>query len=345
MAEVRKLKRAVIKEEYVAITGNYIAALILNQFIYWSERAYDFDKYLEQEKNRARVHGATVSCEETSGWVYKTADELNEELMLGLTANTVRKYIKILIEKGFLSERKNPIYKWDNTLQYRVNMVAVEKALQAEGYALSEYRIAENKNDFESPIVNAKAQNEEISMYSSNNSAYTENNSAYTSNFAVQKSKSFGTIPEITTEITTEINTEITTETNTETVCGASDDTPLHTASPQPQSKKSTKEPKHRYGEYQHVLLTDTEIDKLKNEYGTQLTDEAVTFLDSYIEEKRYKANSHYLSIRRWVMNAIREKQERNKRVSPAGRTLTKSEQNNAAFDAMFNEFATKEGE
>ena len=128
-------------------------------------------------------------------------------------------------------------------------------------------------------------------------------------------------------------------------MCGASDDTPPHTASPQPQSKKSTKEPKHRYGEYQHVLLTDTETEKLKTEYGVQLANEAVTFLDEYIEMKGYSAKSHYLCIRKWVVNAIREKQERDMKASPANQTLTKSEQNNAAFDAMFNEFAAKEGE
>lgn len=34
----RKLKRVVIKEELVILTGDHIAALALNQFLYWFER-------------------------------------------------------------------------------------------------------------------------------------------------------------------------------------------------------------------------------------------------------------------------------------------------------------------
>jgi hypothetical protein len=45
-----KLKRAVIKEEYVALTGSVDKALILNQFVYWSERVRDFDLFVKEEK-------------------------------------------------------------------------------------------------------------------------------------------------------------------------------------------------------------------------------------------------------------------------------------------------------
>ena len=43
---MKKLKRAVIKEELVELTGDFRPALILNQFIYWIERMYDADKYI-----------------------------------------------------------------------------------------------------------------------------------------------------------------------------------------------------------------------------------------------------------------------------------------------------------
>ena len=44
MSEPKKLKRVVIKEELFALTGDFKEAIILNQFIYWSERIRDFDK-------------------------------------------------------------------------------------------------------------------------------------------------------------------------------------------------------------------------------------------------------------------------------------------------------------
>ena len=65
---------------------------------------------------------------------------------------------------------------------------------------------------------------------------------------------------------------------------------------------------KHKYGEYKHVLLTDEEKEKLYTEYGQHLTDSCITFLDEYIEMKGYKAKSHYLAIRKWVVDAVKER-------------------------------------
>jgi hypothetical protein len=67
------------------------------------------------------------------------------------------------------------------------------------------------------------------------------------------------------------------------------------------------KEKKHKYGEYNHVLLTDTEHDKLITDYGESETEEAITFLDEYIEMKGYKAKSHYLCIKKWVFDAVKK--------------------------------------
>jgi hypothetical protein len=71
------------------------------------------------------------------------------------------------------------------------------------------------------------------------------------------------------------------------------------------------KEPKHKYGEYSHVLLTDTELSKLKEKHGTTLTDECIKFLDEYIEMKGYKAKSHYLCIGKWVLDAVKEREKK----------------------------------
>ena len=73
--------------------------------------------------------------------------------------------------------------------------------------------------------------------------------------------------------------------------------------------KEKVKEIKHTYGEYAHVKLTDTEAEKLKNEFGEDMTQAAITYLDEYIEMKGYKAQSHYLCIRKWVINAVKEHQ------------------------------------
>jgi hypothetical protein len=74
-------------------------------------------------------------------------------------------------------------------------------------------------------------------------------------------------------------------------------------ASPQ----KSPREAKKQRGEFKNVLLTDTESKKLIEEYGKEKAQACVNFLSAYREEKGYKNRSDYLSIRRWVANAVDE--------------------------------------
>lgn len=77
--------------------------------------------------------------------------------------------------------------------------------------------------------------------------------------------------------------------------------------------KRKTREPKHAHGEYKHVNLTDRELEKLNNDFGEAETLEAITFLDEYIEEKHYKSQSHYLAMRRWVFQAVKERREKDR--------------------------------
>lgn len=69
------------------------------------------------------------------------------------------------------------------------------------------------------------------------------------------------------------------------------------------------KKPKHKYGEYSNVLLTDDEFNKLNKDYSN--ANELITFLDEYIEMKGYKAKSHYLAIKKWVVDAVNERKKK----------------------------------
>ena len=183
----RKLKRAIIKEEYVEITGDVFSAVILNQFIYWLDKMRDVDEYITQERKRATENGSSVKIELTNGWIYKTAEELSNETMLGLSENTIRKYLQNLIDKGFLAVRTNENYKWDRTKQYRVDLVAVERALSEKGYHLSDYKIELPQN--------------------SNLSSANSNFEVQYSETELQSSETCGAIPKITTKTTYRDNT------------------------------------------------------------------------------------------------------------------------------------------
>ena len=74
----------------------------------------------------------------------------------------------------------------------------------------------------------------------------------------------------------------------------------------------SEKKKKLEYGEKNNVKLTIEEYDKLIAEFGYDDTQAAIQYLDDYIADKGYKSKSNYSAIRRWVIDAVKEK--RNKR-------------------------------
>jgi len=173
-----KLKRVVIKEELVILTGDHIKALILNQFLYWSERTKDYDKFIAEEKERFSPEDKDLNVDFTFGWIYKTAEELIEELMLNISAVTARRHLTKLIKAGYIDQRHNPNHKWDRTLQYRPNIIAIQKDLEAMGYALDGYPLLMKDATFKLKVGN--------------------------NNLKVRTSINEGAIPEITTETTTE---------------------------------------------------------------------------------------------------------------------------------------------
>jgi hypothetical protein len=67
-----------------------------------------------------------------------------------------------------------------------------------------------------------------------------------------------------------------------------------------------SKSQKHKYGEYNHVLLTDEEHQRLLNEWGEQELLRMVKVLDEGMELKRYKYGNCNLAIRKWRTNEIK---------------------------------------
>lgn len=74
---------------------------------------------------------------------------------------------------------------------------------------------------------------------------------------------------------------------------------------------------KKNYGEYKHVLLSDKDIENLKKKHSHQEIQDAIDYLDAYIEDKKYKSKNHKCAMDRWVFDAIAEKKKRDDRASP----------------------------
>lgn len=86
-------------------------------------------------------------------------------------------------------------------------------------------------------------------------------------------------IPDINTDINTEVNTDIF------------------------KQDKPAKSPKHKHGEYKHVLLTSDEYQRLCEDWGEQEVLRMIKILDEGIETKGYKYKNHNLALRKWKSN------------------------------------------
>ena len=64
----------------------------------------------------------------------------------------------------------------------------------------------------------------------------------------------------------------------------------------------TSKQPKHKYGEHNNVLLTDDEYLKLKERYPTDY-EEKINRLSEGIALKGYIYKSHYLAVIKWADN------------------------------------------
>ena len=97
-------------------------------------------------------------------------------------------------------------------------------------------------------------------------------------------------------------------------------------------SNNKEKEVKHKYGEYKKVLLTDSDLEKLKRDYSNW--QELITYLDEYIEMKNYKAHNHYLAIKKWVVDAVNEKKPKQTAQNYNNRDYSKTDLN-GLFDKI----------
>ena len=73
-----------------------------------------------------------------------------------------------------------------------------------------------------------------------------------------------------------------------------------YTNKPNTNKLNTNTQSKHKYGEYQHVLLSDKEHTHLLELYGDSL-DEHIKILDEYIETSGKKYKNHSLVIQKWV--------------------------------------------
>ena len=96
----------------------------------------------------------------------------------------------------------------------------------------------------------------------------------------------------------------------------------------------NNKEPKHSFGEYGRVKLTNSEYNKLVNDYGEDKVAEQIKLLDEYVESNNNK--NKYSNFNLVLRKSIRENWFNKNEVKSNGSNKRNTKQSN------FNEFPTE---
>lgn len=78
------------------------------------------------------------------------------------------------------------------------------------------------------------------------------------------------------------------------------------------------REPRHKYGEYENVLLSDTDLEKLKKEFPTEW-EERIERLSYYMESKGVTYKNHLATIRNWARKDGQRSSKQPRRVQESG--------------------------
>jgi len=113
---LKELKRATIREEFVAIAGNYVKALILDRLLYYD---YEF-------------------CD----WATHSAEYLIDSTMLDVPKEHMEQAIRELAAAGLAECWEDTNCLHGTMLYCKINISTVVNALNEKGYALEGYRQA-----------------------------------------------------------------------------------------------------------------------------------------------------------------------------------------------------------
>lgn len=111
--------------------------------------------------------------------------------------------------------------------------------------------------------------------------------------------------------------------------------------------KKKVKQVKHKHGEYNNVLLTDEELEKLKAEYSD--LDDRIERLSSYIASTGKAYKSHYATIRNWARKDKEQPKQQPRYNQPRAEVVPdwlgkQYKEQTAPSGGYHNPFAEKEG-
>lgn len=118
----------ILHQDYLDICDNSIpAAIILKILEYWTDiKLSNIEQVVIENKIREKEE---LSFIDYDVWIYKTYKDFIQDSLGLLKDHQVRKGLDTLLTLGFIERRNNPKYQWDRTMQYKVNIDRVQRAL------------------------------------------------------------------------------------------------------------------------------------------------------------------------------------------------------------------------
>lgn len=148
---MEKLKKAVIREELLALTQDWGKAIILDKVIWWTGIVYDMERSdrerIEEMKKIDSEKAAEFESKLRDGWFYKTVEEFESEIFGVQSSKTInRKLNELILQKYVLADKtgsRNQT-KYDRKTWYRANIELIQKDLLQLGYPLEGYKLPEH---------------------------------------------------------------------------------------------------------------------------------------------------------------------------------------------------------
>lgn len=104
---------------------------------------------------------------------------------------------------------------------------------------------------------------------------------------------------------------------------------------PQKPKVKDKKETKHKYGEFNHVTLTDKEYEKLIKDFNENTIQSFITKIDEYVELHGKNYKNYNLAIRQWI--------KREKTFSNSGKKTDYKKTNFNSYEQRDNDYSEME--
>jgi len=133
-------RKVLLREDLMELTKDINQALVLSQMIYWTKRVNDLNDLIFEENKRLAEHGQKQK-DYCHGWIWKSARQMKEELFHALSEDAIQRAFANLTEMGLFVKRRNPEFRYDRTLQYRVDLLLLRRLLKEIGIDFTDFQL------------------------------------------------------------------------------------------------------------------------------------------------------------------------------------------------------------